>query len=161
MRTTYKVDPRGDFKRAIDQALTQVKDLTVPLKAVADDFYRSQPGLFRKTGAGGYEDLSPSYKLQKAAEVGFVYPVLRKSGALERSTTKGSDPNAIFRILGKSAVEIGSRLPYAKFVQAKRPFVFIGPEVPSIATAEQRKRLPRWIGIVKQYVIDVTKRELG
>lgn len=157
VKTSYKVDAQGVFKRAVDEAKKQAGNLTVPLKLIAADFYKSQRGLFQQSGAGGYQDLTAAYKKQKRRQVGFVYPILKRTGALERSTTNDGDANAFMQIANGSVLFIGSRVPYAGFVAGKRPFIFLGPEVPRIATSEQRGRLERWVKILNDHALDSAK----
>lgn len=153
--TRYQIDPQRVFRNAVRRAQAQVGDLTIPLRVIARDFYRSQKGLFTKTGAGGYQDLTPGYKRAKRREVGFVYPILVKSRALERSVTNENDSNAVHQIVNRSAIIFGSRLSYAAAVQAKRPYMFIGPEQPKIATSDQMGRLERWVRILNDHVVSV------
>jgi hypothetical protein len=153
--TRYEVDAQRVFKRAIDEAKKNVGDLTVPLRAIAEDFYASERGLFEQPGPGGYSDLSKTYKIQKKRDIGAVYPILVRSGLLKRSVTKQNDPNAFMRINERSVLLIGSTLPYAGAVAKKRPYLFIGPEASRFATSEQISRLDRWLAIMREHVLSV------
>lgn len=157
VRAQYKVDPQRTFSAAVDRARTDVLDLTIPLRLILEDFYRSNRATFEKRGAGGYEDLSDKYKARKRRQVGFVYPILVRSGALRGSATNSKDRNAYSRIINRSAIEFGSRLPYAAAVQSRRPFMFFGPEYPKIASSEQTQRLERWVKILEEHVVAVSR----
>jgi hypothetical protein len=164
VRTSYKVDPQGVFRNALRDARSVVSDLTEPLEAIAKDFYRTEPPTFEKNASGGFPDLSPAYKRAKRREVGFVYPMLVRSGALRASMTSPTDPNAVKLILNKRTLFIGTRIKYASAVQSRRPFLFLGPEAKGIATDEQVGRLERWVGILMDHciaVLDGKKRRAG
>lgn len=163
VKTEYKVDPQRVFRNALREARGVTSDLTIPLELIAKDFYRTQAPTFQKNASGGYPDLSPAYKRAKRREVGFVYPMLVRSGALRSSMTSASDPNAVKLILNKKSLFIGTRLKYAAAVQARRPFLFLGPEEPGVATDEQKGRLERWVGILMDHCIAVLdgKRRAG
>lgn len=156
VKTSYKVDPQQLFARSLADAQARVRDLSEPLSKIADDFYRSNRATFSKRGAGGYPDLTAAYKVSKRKQVGFVYPILVRSGALQRSATSRTDRNSFLEISDGNTISFGSKLPYAQFVQEKRPFMFFGQEYPQIATAEQLGRIKRWSGILADYVLAVS-----
>lgn len=163
VKTSYKVDPQRVFRNALKEARSVTSDLTAPLELIAKDFYRTEPPTFQKGASGGYPDLSPGYKAAKKRDVGFVYPMLVRSGALRASMTTPSDPNAVKLILNKRSLFIGTRVKYASLVQAKRPFLFLGPEEPAVATDEQKGRLERWVNILMDHCVAVLdgKRRAG
>ena len=165
--TSYSVDNDESFRRALQRTKDKVADLTIPLTLIAKDFYKSQRAIFQLSGPGQYEDLADSTKEQKQKEVGFIYPILKRSGALADSTTKPVDPNAINEIVNKDTLIIGTKVPYGVFHQSDAPrsklplrkFLFIGPEAPQFATSEQKGRLQRWLGILDGYMDEVIKDE--
>lgn len=162
---TAQITNAAEFQAALRRAQSKVSDLTIPLILIAKDFYKSQKAMFQLKGPGQYEDLSPGYKKQKKKAVGFVYPILKRSGALERSVTTPTDSNSINQIIDKNTLIIGTKVKYAakhQFGQGVplRPFLFVGPES-RFATNEQSGRLGRWKNILEQYVLQATSQEVG
>ena len=149
------------FNRAINDALKKVDDLTKPLTDIKDHWYETNKAIFAQRGPGGYPDLSPIYKILKRKEVGFIYPILRKSGALERSITNSSNGSALWKILNKRSLVLGSndkKVPFHQFGTKNmpaRPPIMIGTE--SFAPSALRKRRDVWIKILGDYVYDVSK----
>ena len=160
-----QIENLAAFQAAIDRAKKASADLRIPLTLIAKDFYKSQKSIFQLKGPGQYEDLKPGYKKQKKKAVGFVYPILKRTGALEKSTTDPTDSNAINQILNKDTLIIGTTVEYAAKHQFGigvpiRPFLFIGPES-RYATNEQSGRLGRWNNILSAYILQVTAQEVG
>lgn len=159
--TSYKVDNDKAFRNALDRAKGLTSDLTIPLKDIARDFYRSEKAIFQLSGPGQYPDLSETYKERKRKEVGFVYPILKRSGALADSVLSGSDSNAVYQILAKNTLILGTSLEYGAFHQSDSPrfkiplrkFLFIGPEAPQFANSDQQGRLERWLNILNSFIL--------
>lgn len=142
-------------------AIEQVKDLTIPLTLISKDFYKSEAAIFNLGGPGQYPDLKEKTKIQKQKQVGFVYPILKRSGALAKSMLNPTDGNAINFIANKNTLVLGTRVQYGVFHQSDsarkkiplRKFLFIGPEAAQFANSEQQGRLERWLGIMNGYVL--------
>lgn len=153
----YYVENLARFQKAMDRAKAQVADLTIPLTLIAKDFRKSQKSIFQLKGPGGFPDLSRAYKKEKLKAVGFVYPILVRSGQLRDSTTEAGHPMGVAQIVNKNTLLIGTKVPYAKKHQdgigvPQRQFLFIGPES-SNARSEQQGRLERWNNILNAYVL--------
>ncbi len=119
----FKVEVSGDeqFIRALKalEAEAKAPQRAWPgINAVLEGSLRRQ---FDTQGAnsGGWAALSPAYAKSKAVQYP-GQPILRASGALYRSLTDPFDSNAIFLIRPTEMVR-GTRLPYAKYVAARRP----------------------------------------
>ncbi len=156
--TSYAVDNDRRFREQLARAKEAVGDLRIPLNLVAKDFFKSQAAIWKNKGPGRYPDLSPGYKKAKKSKWGFIYPILRASGALERSMTDPKDPNAIAEIINRDTLLLGTRVSYGIYAQQGSPlrkFLFIGPEAPSFATSEQMGRLERWNNILNSHVLRV------
>lgn len=142
----------------MSEAKKAVGDLTIPLKGIARHFFQGNKAIFALNGKGQYVDLSPKYKAEKEKHVHFVYPILRRSGFLERSITNASDPDAIAEIVNKDTLLVGTHLFYGAFLQKgtrrmpARPFLFVGPEAPFYSTQEQKNRPYIWLQILDDYV---------
>lgn len=169
---TYGVDNDRKFRNALQRAKDEVADLTLPLGLIAKDFYKSEKAIFKLQSPGQYEDLTPRYKPRKLKKAGFLYPILRLTGRLESSVTDPDDADAIFEIVNKDTLRLGTRVrsktgvSYPTILQRKRPFFFIGPEAPRYATSEMQGRLTRWNNILNGYVLkkmgaEVTVKDLA
>lgn len=151
------------FQNTVQRGLAAVGNLKIPFGLIALDFYKSEKAIFKLSGPGQYPDLSPKYKEFKEGKIGHAYPILKFSGALERSVTSNGDANSIYINDGK-VLGVGTRLPYGIYHQSDDPrkkiplrkFLFIGPES-SFATSEQQGRLARWSNIINNYVL----RQMG
>lgn len=158
--TSYSVDPDKQFQQAIKDALSKVNDLTVPFTLMTKSWFQSNKAIFALKGPGKYTDLSPNYKKQKQKAVGFIYPILKRNGALEASLTQGGDSNAISYIINKTTLVLGTKVPYAAKHQfgegvPRRPFMFIGAE--QTAPEEINRRRDAWIAILQDYVMQVSQ----
>lgn len=150
----YTVDEDGRFAAALKEASQKADDLRVPLILILDDWYDSEKDTFALASKGPYRDLNDLYKRTKARDAGFVYPILKRSGALERSVTQKGAPGSSFKVTKKN-LAIGTKVPYGKFHQEgtaslpARPFLFVeGP----FAVGSQRGRVDRWIKILEEYL---------
>lgn len=137
---SYSVDNDEKLGRAFERAAAQSKNLKVPFAQIAKDFMKSRKAIFALTGPGQYPDLSERYKPNKQKAVGFIYPILKLSGALEKSVTETSSPDNVLRINTQS-LTMGTSLPYAKAHQEGlgvplRRFLFVGPESVKFANSE-------------------------
>jgi phage gpG-like protein len=166
--TSYEVDNDLAFQKALDRTKNKVGDLTIPLILIAKDFYKSEQAIFKLKGPGQYPDLADETKEQKVRQVGFVYPILKRSGRLEGSVTKGEHPDAINQIVNKDTLIIGTSVPYGIFHQSDAPrskiplrkFLFIGPES-SFALSPQKGRLERWTKTLEAFAFEAADSEIG
>lgn len=170
---TAYIENEKEFMAAIRAAKDEVRDLTLPLTLIARDFYKSEKTIFMLGGPGQYEDLRPRTKTTKQRLYGRVYPILKATGALERSVTDPTDENAVNQIINRDTLIIGTKLksrkgkPYPIYQQKgapevhlpARPFLFIGPES-GFGTDATRGRLERWTGILRGYVQAVLRANL-
>ena len=181
---SYEVENDKQFSTALSDAFERTQDLTLPLRAISRDFYKSQRAIFKLKTAGKYPDYTGSkvretwktpgrpdkrtrdgnltaYQNYKKKTFGFIYPMLKATGALEASTTSPNGPDSIFEIT-KSSLTIGTGLPYAAFLQfgtknmPMRKFLFIGPEAPE-NVGPTRGRLDRWLKIIEDHIVKSTK----
>ena len=159
---TYSVDPDKAFQKAIKDAIKDVQDLTVPFTLITKSWFKSNRAIFALKGPGKYVDLTEKYKLEKQKKVGFIYPILKRSGLLEKSITVPGDSNSISYIINKNVLVLGSKVPYGaahqfgtKFLPI-RPFIFVGAE--QTAPEEINQRRDAWIATLRDYVLQVSSK---
>lgn len=163
--TSYTIDNDKAFRKAIDAAKRASGDLRIPFGLVSKDFYRSQKAIWQLKGPGQYPDLKPKTKTRKLRKFGFVYPILKETGVLEKSMTSPRGKGALHSIT-KEELIMGTSVEYGAFHQSDEPrsklplrkFLFIGPEAPRFANSDQAGRLNRWVNIVEDYVIQISKK---
>lgn len=166
--TSYIVDNDRTFQAAIDRARNVTDDLRIPLTLISKDFYKSEKAIFQLSGPGKYPDLADSTKRQKQKAGFSVYPILKRTGRLEKSLTKPRSSDSINEIINKKVLIIGSKTPYLIFHQSDKPrkkiplrkALFIGPEAPTFATSDQMGRTERWLNIMNEFVLEKLKVEL-
>lgn len=154
-----KVDPNAKLRKAIGAAAAKVGDLTLPLNLISREWFKSNRAIFSLAGAGKYVDLSVLYKKAKKRDVGFVYPILKKSGALEKSITDPGDDGAVSYIINRISLALGTSVPYAVYHhegrgQPKRPVVLFGNE--QVAPGALNKRVKIWETILMDYAKQVS-----
>lgn len=154
-------DPDKKFAQALKRAKQETADLRIPLTMIAKDWFKTNQVIFKLKGPGQYADLKDSTKKFKKAHFGFVYPILRRGGDLEKSITQPTDSNAINEIINKSQLTLGTKVVYAFFnhygtkVIPARPVVFFGPEAEGIGQDKTFKVRPtQWLNIINSYVLE-------
>lgn len=148
-----------EFNKRIKTFVRQIDDLSIPMKLIAQSWYKSNRAIFTLKGPGKYADLSPKYKAYKERTLGFAYPILRgATGDLESSVTDPTNINSFNAILNKRILLLGTQVSYAGFLNdgtkkmAARPFMTIGLE-----QTGDNKRVDAWVEIVKTFVDQKTK----
>ena len=160
--TSYIVENDEAFQRAIDRLALATNDFRIPFGLIAKEFYRGNKKIFSLKSAGKYPDLSEKYKVAKKREVGFVYPILLKTGRLASSLTNAGDPETV-RVITKKGLLLGTDVPYTKFHQSdaarskipQRKVVFIdGGPLETSQGAKTSGRRQAWLNIINQYILD-------
>lgn len=157
----FEVDPKKELRKALRNAARQVDNLTIPLKLISQEWFKSNRAIFSLKGHGKYVDLKELTKKYKQREVGFVYPILRRSHQLEQSITEPETPEAISQIINKKDLVLGTRTPYAHFHQEGtkylpiRPMVLFGNE--QVAPEALKTRIGIWQERLVDYVRQVTE----
>lgn len=157
-----KVDPKKKLAQALKEAGEKVSDLTIPLTLIAQQWFKSNRAIFDLSGPGKYVDLSDLYRKRKESQVGFVYPILKRTGAIERSITKPSDANSVNYIIGKKSLLVGTNVAYAIYHQSegrrskmpRRPMVLFGNE--QVAPGALEGRIEIWQTMIYDYVAQVS-----
>lgn len=170
-----------EFKALLSKAGEKISDFRIPFNLIAGDWYRGNRKLFTLKSEGLYPPLGglkPQEKVmyrgqlttkreraevEKSEKFGFIYPLLKATGALEKSITSKSAPGAEF-FIGRQTLVMGTRIPYAKYHQSDRPrtklpqrkMIFIdGGPAEQAKDAQISGRLERWTNIVNDYVKQV------
>jgi phage gpG-like protein len=164
MAVKFQVDSDKAFQKAIQDALREVSDLTIPYTLIAKSWFQGNKAIFSLKGPGKYVDLKENYKKQKQKAVGFIYPILKRSGALEQSITNPTDSNSINLIINKNTLILGTKIPYGAPHQfgaprinlPARPFILIGAE--QTAPDQLNRRRDAWIAIIEDYVTQVSRK---
>lgn len=135
----FRIENQASFTAALKRYQAEFTDLTIPLTQIGLDWLKQNTTFFNKSGAGSFADLSGGregrnaksgrfqspnggYKAQKLKKWGFIYPILRASGALERSITELGAPGQVFNIAGGNRINLGTSVtgkggaPYPKFL---------------------------------------------
>lgn len=158
----YRVDPGAVLDAALKEALASVKDLTIPYTLITKDWFRSNNAIFTLKSPGRYADLSKDYKKAKQKAVGFIYPILKRSGVLASSITDPGDLNSINLIINGDTLILGTKVSYAHYHQfgtkvlPVRPVIFTNGE--QSATDDMYNRSGAWAKILKDYVLQVTSK---
>lgn len=156
---SFQVDPGKALQSALNEALKEVQDLTVPLISITRDWFKSNKAIFTLTGTGKYIDLSEKYKEQKQRAVGFVYPILKRSGLLEDSITNPSSSNSVNLIINGKTLILGTTVPYAAAHQfgtkylPVRPVIFTNGEQSVGGDNDQFNRSGAWVKIIQDHVL--------
>lgn len=167
---SYSIENDKKFQAALKRAREVTADLRVPLGLIARDFHRSQKAIFNLRGPGQYQDLAESTKLRLEEQGKPIYPMLVRSGTLERAASVSGARGNITRIHDNRVLYLGieqALVPYAIFHQSDRPrkklpqrkIIFIGPEAKKFANSDQVGRLERWLNILNSHVLKVLKQQ--
>ena len=153
---SYKIENDRAVVKALKKAAKQVSNLRPALAAISADFYRSNIAQFSLGGPGRYEKLKNPEAKKRA--VGFIYPLLKRSGKLAASLLKPTAVGAVNSITSNSLI-LGTKIPYAEYHQfgtdrglpkgkkARKPvFIDGGP------TSSGTGRRDRWIDIIEAHV---------
>ena len=130
---SYSADADNSFKDALTKARAKSKDLRGAFSEIARQFYKFRSSIWQQSGPGQYPDLSPKYKKQKKRSWGFIYPILKASGALQNAMAIDGEGN--ITEIGEQSAFLGveeSVVPYARFhqngssIHPVRKFLFFG-----------------------------------
>ena len=176
--TSYIVENDADFQKSLDRLRATTNDFRIPFNLIANEFYISNRKIFKLKSAGLYPELgglNPNSiregqtktnrqiaEAQKKREVGFIYPILVRSGVLASSLTNRGDPDAV-REVSKTSLVLGTNTSYAKYHQSdrartklpQRKVVFIdgGPKETSKGATYSGRR-EQWLNIINTYIVD-------
>jgi len=171
--------PENDdaFKRGIDRLSKATDDFRIPFGLIANHWYKGNRKLFKLKSGGlyaPYGGINPTSEKTAAAErakkrdVGFVFPMMKRSGRLEQSlVSKNSSETEHF--VGKQTLVMGTKVPYAKFHQSDKPrsvlpqrkVVFIdGGPAEKAKDALVSGRREAWLNIMNDYIIQLLDGEL-
>jgi len=160
--TSYIVENDKAFIKALNKLDRAVSDFRIPFGLISKEFFQGNKKVFSLKGPGQYPDLADSTKEQKKREVGFVYPILKRTGRLESSLTGGNSPEAV-NAIGKKLLLLGTTVPYAIFHQSdksrtrlplRKPVFISGPPLEQGIADRVSGRKQAWLNIIDQYISD-------
>ena len=160
--TSYIVENDKAFLDGIDRLSRATKDFRIPFGLISKSFFQGNKKIFTLKSAGQYPDLKDKTKTQKQREVGFVYPILKRTGRLESSLTGGNSPEAI-NVIGKKSLLLGTSVDYAIYHQSdevrskiplRKPVFISGPPLEKGKADSKSGRKQAWLNIMNQYIID-------
>ena len=150
---TFEVEGVPQMARVLGISFKRVKDLRPVWDDIADDFGKGEKSLFSRQGAkqgwAAWAPLNPDYVKWKKSK-GFSTRILQRKGDLKDSLTRRSDKNFIFKPR-KLGMEIGTKVPYAKYHQRGVPKNKLPKREPIRITNTQRKT---WVKLIQKYVIE-------
>lgn len=164
-----QIDVENGIKDLLAQAKEAGVNLTVPFTSIAKSWFKANKSIFSLQGPGQYPDYGgfhpdevvrggltrqALYKNRKFKKFGFIYPMMRATGALEKSLTDPVDANSINLIVNQTSLYLGTRVEYAPYHQSDgprtkiplRPIVFTGAE--QIAPTDVRNAYSRFTQIM-------------
>lgn len=156
----YQVDPQKKLAKALQKASLLVNDLTIPLQLISQQWFKSNRAIFTLKSQGKYVDLSELYKPRKKTAWGFVYPILKASGKLEKSITDPAHSNAISFIINRKSLVVGTNVEYAEFLHdgtskmPARAVVLFGNE--QVAPNALNTRVRQWELAILDYAAKVS-----
>lgn len=144
--------------RSLQEAMKTVGDLRPAFISITKSWLKANQATFKLKSAGRFADyVGPkvretwknpglpqlrtrdgdltAYQNFKKKKVGFVYPMLKFTGRLEKSITDSSSPDFI-NIISKGSLTLGTAVPYGIYHQSSearktrlpmRKFLFIDP----------------------------------
>lgn len=182
----YSINSK-EFDASVKEALKTVSDLRPAFIQIAREFYKANKAIFTLKSAGRYPDFKgpkvaatwkdpglpekrtrngtmTAYQNYKQKKTGLPrgYPLLKFSGALEKSITQRNDANTVLEITKKSVV-MGTRVAYAGFHQEgtknipMRKFLFLDPTTVGAPAAVISRRNEAWNKAINDYVVRVMK----
>ena len=150
---TFEIEGVAQMARVLGISAKRVKDLRPVWDDIADDFVKKERTLFSRQGSvagwNAWSPLNPDYVKWKASK-GFSTKILRRKGDLRDSLTKRGDSNFIFKPR-KLGMEIGTKVPYAKYHQRGVPKNKLPKREPIRITNPQRKG---WTKMIQKFVIE-------
>ena len=177
----WEIENQLEVRRLLDNLASKVKDLRIPFRLIASDFYRSNRKLFTLQGSGLYQDLAPAtgmmgnpttksnYKEQKKRMLGFAYPILvGATRALSNSILGRSNKYSHF-VIDNQNLEMGTTVPHGKYHQSDklrkkiplRKFVFIdGGPADKSKDASISGRRERWTNIINTHIKQVVEGKI-
>ena len=138
---SYNVENDRQFRASLNKTLSKVSDLRLEFGIISKDWRKGNRANFTLKGTGKYPPLNPEYQRRKTALAGRKLPILvgakkgstrngsrisggGESGRLRDSMVGNGSKDSILVIRKKSMI-MGTSIPYGRYVQEKRKFLFI------------------------------------
>lgn len=182
----FKVENQSVFAN-LSKYGEQVSDLRPPLLQIAREFYKTNKFIFKVEGPGKYPDFTGPKIAQTWQDPGRPwmrkrdgtmtayqwaktqakwtgvntrgYPLLRASGALERSITQSGDTNAV-KVITKKSLVIGTNVDYGIHHQFGAPkanvpmrkFLYIDATTTESTNPALSRRSEAWTKAIQTYI---------
>lgn len=166
---SYIVDPKKLLAKKYAKLIDEVDDLRIPLQLIKESWFRGNSSIFALSGPGRWADLSGNYKKRKEKDLGFVYPILFRTGKLKSALTVEGDPNSVTRFPNTKTLEIGVDPDNVVFQTLNngslkknipaRQYILLGVE--QVAPSALNKRVQIWTKILQDYVVKKSGDTLG
>jgi len=173
--------PENDkaFARGLERMAKATGDFRIPFGLIGRHWYQGNKKIFALKSAGLYQDfggMNPNEKVRvkgrlvtkrvaakfkKQKEHGFVYPMLKATGALEASLSSRSGSGAVF-FAGRKNLVMGTNISYAKYHQSdklprlklpQRKVVFIsGGPAEKAKDSRISGRREAWLNIINDHI---------
>ena len=138
---SYDIENDSQFRAAIEKTVKNVSDLRLEFGLISKNWRKSNRANFILKGAGKYSPLNPEYQRRKTILAGRKLPILvgankgktkkgkrvsggGESGRLRDSVIDNGSKDSIL-VIGKTSMIMGTSVPYGRYVQEKRKFLFI------------------------------------
>ena len=145
---SYNTKADKEVRDLLKRMAKVTSDLSPFLVTIAEELRQSRKAIFKLTSRGAYPELSEKYKIRKQKDVGFVYPILKRTGRLEKSVTQSGGEN-VAEIRNKRSLFFGTSVPYGEFHQSDKPrkkiplrkYLFIGTDETSSGKSRGLQRI--------------------
>lgn len=142
-------EKKSNISKLLKQLSKRTDDLSPVLKAIGNDFFRTNKKLIFSESPGRFDDLKIGYKFEKS-KYNSIYPILVRSGALQRSLTLKTDSDAIFKVYRKS-IRLGTKIDYAYVHQHGRRDGSVPARPP--VDIEVGNRIQKWSDIIRKVLL--------
>jgi len=177
-----------EFQKILKKIGKQISDFRIPFNLIGNHWYRGNRKIFSLKSEGLYPvygGFNPTEKVPflgqlttkrekaevlKSEEFGFIFPMMKRTGVLEKSLSNRSSAFAVF-FAGRSELVMGTDVPYAKFHQSdklprkilpQRKIIFIDGGPAEIAQdAFISGRAEAWNKIIVEYAAQVLTGEVA
>jgi len=175
--TSFLVDNDRAFKRGLDRLAKATDDFSTPFAEIAKHWYQGNKKLFKLKSGGLYApygglntnaEKQYAAEQQKKKEVGFIFPMMKRTGRLEKSlVSKNSSEGEHF--VGRQTLVLGTKVPYTKYHQSDAPrsvmpqrkVIFIdGGPAETAKDAVISGRREAWLNIMNDHIIQLIGGEL-
>ena len=179
---SFIVENDEAFANGLKRLAATTSDFRIPFGLIGNHWYRGNKKIFALKSAGlypGYGGFNYNEKVmyrgqlvtkrkkaeeEKKRKFGFIFPMLKREGRLEKSLMKGGSGAEYF--VGRQELIMGTNVEYAKFHQSDQPratlpqrkMIFIdGGPAEKAKDALISGRREAWLNIINDYIFQITE----